>query len=488
MQKAADQVRVTVQLINAQTDSHLWADSYDRKVTDILGVESEIAKRIAESLQAKLTHREEQALAVKPTNNPEAYDAYLRGLSFETRAAASPVGFSPDLRRKAISFYERAVRLDPKFAIAWAQLSREDVHLYSYRWDSGSADRGDAAKRALENAQKLDPNSPDTLIALGQYQYWVLHDYGAAKTTFEHVSKMLPGNSEVRCALAGLLRRVAQWDQSVAYVEQALALDPRNVQSLMLAAAVYAESRQFPAALQLYERGLDLTPNNPDMMAAKAGIYQAQGNLQEAAKLLSIIDWGTPSEVATFFTKITQLRLERNYGEAIQLLQARLAQFNFASPRSRAQSQTWLAFIQRLSGDTAGAKVTAEPARNTMEKLLRGQPDNEFFAAALAQAYAVAGEKELALKAAEKATALLPNTKDRLWGPQFEENLALIQTIFGENSRAIKTLSRLLQTPSDSYIYPGQNPITAALLRLDPLWDPLRADPAFQKLCEEKQR
>ena len=182
MQKAADQVRVNVQLINAQTDSHLWAETYDRKLTDIFGVESEIAKRIAESLQAKLTGREEQALAVKPTNNPEAYDAYLRGLAFEARSYSS---YSPRSRRKAIGFYERAVQLDPNFALAWARLSRADALLYFNRVDATTAARRDAAKRALENAQKLEPNSPETLLALGYYQYWVLRDYGLAKTTFE---------------------------------------------------------------------------------------------------------------------------------------------------------------------------------------------------------------------------------------------------------------------------------------------------------------
>src|ERR1700757_2867626 len=162
VQKAPDQVRVNVQLINAQTDSHLWADTYDRKLTDILGVESEIAKRIAESLQAKLTGREEQALAVKPTNNPEAYDAYLRGLAFEARSY-----HNADLVRKAADFYERAAQLDPNFALAWARLSRLDAHLhFANVVETSSAGRGDAAKRALENAQKLEPNSPETLLAL----------------------------------------------------------------------------------------------------------------------------------------------------------------------------------------------------------------------------------------------------------------------------------------------------------------------------------
>ena len=485
VQKSAAQVRVSVQLINAQTDSHLWAESYDRKLTDILGVESEIAKRIAESLQAKLTGREEQALAIKPTNNSEAYDAYLRGLSFEARAAANPTGYSPDLQRKAISSYERAVQLDPNFAIAWAWLCRVDAWYYFARFDPNSATRGEAAKRALENAQKLQPDSPETLLALGDYQYRVLRDYGAAKTTFERVSKMLPSSNEAAYGLSRVARREGHWDESVAYFERALNLDPRNVDVLTGAAVAYANLRQFPAALKLYDRALDITPNDPDVMSTKASIYQAQGNVQEAAKFLSEIDEQAPSE-DTFQTKITQLRLERNYGEAIRLLQARLAQFQFPSGYEKGTEQVWLAFIQRLAGDTADAKVIAAQARDTLQQLFRDQPDNEYFASALSKAYAALGEKELALNAAQKAIALMPRVKDRVWGPAFEENLALIQAILGENSRAIETLTQLLKTPGDSNIYAGVAHVTPALLRLDPLWDPLRADPAFQKLCEER--
>src|SRR5205085_7887940 len=189
VQKAADQVRVNVQLVNVQTDSQLWAETYDRKLNDIFSVESEIAKRIAESLQAKLTGREEQALVAKPTHNPEAYDAYLRGLAFEARS-----NYSSDALFKAIDFYDLAVRLDPNFALAWARLSGVHALLYSNRRDTTAARRG-AAKAALENAQRLQPNTPEILLFTGYYQYWVLHDYGLAKATFERVSKKLPGNS-----------------------------------------------------------------------------------------------------------------------------------------------------------------------------------------------------------------------------------------------------------------------------------------------------
>ena len=167
---------------------------------------------------------------------------------------------------------------------------------------------------------------------------------------------MLPGSSEVLYALGLIARREGHWDESIAYWEQALALDPRNMELLTEAALTYAVLRQFPAALKLYDRALDIIPNDPDLMASKASIYQAEGNLQEAAKFLSQINAQTTSDVA-FRIKMTQLRLERNYAEAIRLLQARLAQFHFDSEIDKGSNQVGLAFTQRLAGDTAGAKA-----------------------------------------------------------------------------------------------------------------------------------
>jgi TolB-like protein len=472
VQKAGDTVRVSVNLIQAASDSHLWADTYDRKLTDILVVESEIAKTIAEQLQAKLSSHEEQALTVKPTNNPEAYDAYLRGMAFYGRDNFEAAGF-----------YERAVQLDPNFALAWARLSQADATLYFLRADT-TASRRDAAKSALEKAQKLQTKSPETLLASGYYQYLVLRDYGLAKSTFTLVGKMLPGSSEAPKALGLIARREGNWDESIAYLEQALALDPRNVELLIPAANTYTWLRQFPAALKLYDRALDITPNDPDVIAAKASIYQAEGNLQETAKLLSQVNVEAPSGLA-FRIKIIQLRLERNHSESIRLLQARQAQFHFASEIDKAGNQLMLAWTQRLAGDTAGAKVTAEQARNTLAQRAKSEPDNADLAEFLSLADAVLGQKNSAMTEIQRAIMLLPSAKDRVEGPNFEEGLALIQMTFGENSRAISSLTQLLQTPYVSLIY-GTS-VTAALLRIDPIWDPLRADPAFQKLCEEKQ-
>ena len=477
VQRAADTVRVNVQLINAQTDFHLWAETYDRKLTDIFGVETEIAKGIADSLQAKLTGGEQQALGIKPTKNPDAYDAYLRGLAFETRSEADALG-------KATDFYERAVQLDPTFALAWARLARADANLYFRRIDRIDA-RRDAAKRALENAQKLQPNSPETLLALGYYQYYVLSDYALAKTTFERVNKMLQGNSEVLRALGAVARREGNWKESIDYYEQGLTVDPRNLELLNDAKFTHAVLRQFPAALKLSDRELDILPGDPNAMSAKASIYQAEGNLQGAAKLLVGVNAQTPIENA-FYVKMIQLRLERNHTQAVRLLQARQAQFQFGTEVERITNQLLLASAQRLAGDIDGAKAAAQEARNTMDPLRKDQPDNAYLALVLSLANAALGEKDLALNEAERAITLTSNAKDRLNEPTNEEVLALIQTTFGESSRPISTLTRLLQTPyGGGWLY--TTPVTPALLRLDPLWDALRGDPAFQKLCEEKQ-
>jgi TolB-like protein/class 3 adenylate cyclase/Tfp pilus assembly protein PilF len=479
VQRTGGRVRVNAQLVDARTDSQLWAERYDRDIADVFGIESELAGKIVAQLQAKISPSEKAAIEQKPTNNPEAYDAYLRGLALEAHG-----GYSNDALRKAISSYERAVQLDPNFALGWARLSRAHSWLYFLGSDATAA-RRDAAKKALENAQKLQPNSPDTQLALGWYQCHVLRDYGLAKTTFELVSKVLPGSSEVPDALAAIARREGHWDQSVAYMQQALALDPRNVDFLSSLAWTYGILRQFPMARKFYDRALDITPNDPDLMALKAITYQAEGNLERSAEILSKTDVQSPSY--PFSAKVTQLTLERNLGEAVRLLQARQAQFHFGSEFEKAINQMLLASAQRLAGDTAGAKVNAEQARNMLKPLCRNQPDNFAFAQELSLANAVLGDKDAALREAERAIMLLPITKDRVYGPSSEELLALIQTIFGEHSRAISTLTRLLQTPYSSTVLYTPVPVTSALLRLDPTWDPLRSDPAFKKLCEEKQ-
>jgi TolB-like protein/class 3 adenylate cyclase len=473
VQKVADQVRVNVQLIQVASDSHLWADTYDRKLVDIFGVESEVAKAIAESLQAKLTGGEQQALAVKPTNNSEAYDAYLRGLTLEARTSTSPSDWE-----KVVGFYERSVQLDPAFALAWARLSRANAQVYFSGLDATPA-RRDATERALNSAQKLQPNSPETLLAQAYYQYWVLRDYELAKATFGRVRELLPGSSEVPGALALIARRQGQWDQSVAYWEQTLALDPRNIQWLGIAAQTYGMLRQFPTALKTYDRVLDIVPNDLDTVAAEAAIYQAEGNLEQAGKLLAGVNAQTHS-FNVISTKINQLMLERHCDVAIRLIQSRLAESRDLSDLERLFNPFFLVFAQQCAGDIAGARATAQQLLPSLETLGKKNPDSPPFATALSLIHAVLGEKDAAIKEAERAITLLPSLKDAVDGPAFEENLAFVEAKVGEKNRAIPRLQRLLTIPYS-------NCLTPALLRLDPKWDPLRGDPRFEKLCEEKK-
>src|SRR5437660_997693 len=472
VQKAADQVRVNVQLIQVASDSHLWADTYDRKLTDIFGVESEIAKAIADALQAKLTGGEQRALAVKPTNNSEAYDAYLRGLALEARTTTSP-----DDSEKAVGFYERAVQLDPDFALAWARLSRANAHVYFGGLDSTTA-RRDATERALNTAQELQPNSPETLVGQAYYQYWVRRDYELAKGTFGRVRELLPGSSDVPGALALIARRQGRWDESVAYWEQTLVLDPRNTEWLALAADTYAMLRQFPAALKTYDRVLDIVPNDPDTVASEAKIYQAEGNLEQAGKLLAGVNAQTPSFIA-FLTKMNQLFLERQFDEAIRLIHSRLTEYRDVSDIERFFNPFFLVLAQENAGDIVEARATAQQMLRPLEPLSQKDPDNPNFAQALSLIHAVLGQKDTAIKEAERAITLLPSGKDAVDGPRGEENLAFVEVLVGDKDRAIPRLQRLLEIPYS-------NCLTPALLRLDPKWDPLRADPRFQKLCEEK--
>src|SRR6266480_554767 len=473
VQKAADQVRVTVQLIQVASDSHLWADTYDRKLTDIFGVESEIAKAIADALQAKLTGGEQRALAVKPTNNSEAYDAYLRGLALEARTT-----ISPDDSEKAVGFYERAVQLDPSFALAWARLSRANAHVYFGGLESTTA-RRDATARALNTAQKLQPNSPETLLAQAYYQYWVRRDYELAKGTFGRVRELLPGSSDVPGALALIARRQGRWDESVGYWEQTLVLDPRNTEWLALAAETYANLRQSPAALKTYDRLLDIVPNDPDTVASKAKIYQAEGNLEQAGKLLAGVNAQTPSFIA-FLTKMNQLFLERQFDEAIRLIHSRLTEYHDVSDIERFFNPFFLVLAQENAGDIVGARATAQQMLRPLEPLSEKDPDNPNFAQALSLIHAVLGQKDAAIKEAERAITLLPSGKDAVDGPRAEENLAFVEVLIGEKNRAIPRLQHLLQIPYN-------NCLTPALLRLNPQWDPLHGDPRFQKLCEEKK-
>src|SRR5215475_3361509 len=281
VQKSGEAVRVNVQLIKAANDSHLWADIYDRKLTDIFAVESDVAKAIADQLRVKLTGQEEQAIAAKPTDNPEAYDAYLRGVAFTLKAAATPA-----TALGAQKYLREAVRLDPNFALAWALLARVDAISHFTFNLQPTAVLDEETRHAAETALTLQPNLGEALLAKGYYYYACLKDYDAAVRYFEQARQVLPNNSRIPESLAYVARRRGQWDQSESYFNEAERLDPRDVSLLTEHGLSYGFRRRFPEALRKFDQALNITPDDPDVVVEKAGIAQAQGDLARAAALL----------------------------------------------------------------------------------------------------------------------------------------------------------------------------------------------------------
>jgi TolB-like protein/Tfp pilus assembly protein PilF len=282
VQKSGDSVRVNVQLIKAANDSHLWADTFDRKLTDIFSVESEVAKAIADQLRAKLTGQEEQVIAAKPTDNPQAYDAYLRGLAYTLKTATTPAN-----SLGAQKYLKEAVRLDPKFALAWALLSYVDSVGYRTRTLQPTVALREEARQAAETALSLQPNLGEAVHAKGYYHYSCLKDYDTAVRYFEQARQFLPNSGLIPESLAYVERRRNQWDQSEAYFNEAERLDPRNVSLLTQHALSYMYGRRFPDALQKLDQVLNITPDDVDTIALKANIAQAEGDFPRAAALLA---------------------------------------------------------------------------------------------------------------------------------------------------------------------------------------------------------
>src|SRR5881227_3139495 len=282
VQKTNDQVRVNVQLIRAANDSHLWAETFDRKLTDIFSVESEVAKAIADQLRTKLTGQEEQVIAAKPTDNLEAYDAYLRGLAYTLKTLHTPAN-----ALGAQKYLKEAVRLDPKFALGWALLSYVDAVGYRAALLQPTVALREEARQAAETAVTLQPNLGEALLAKGFYHYACLKDYDAAMHYFEQARQFLPNSSWIPESLAYVARRRGQWDRSESYFNEAERLDPRNVFLLTQHAFSYILLRRFPEALRKLDQVLDITPDDVNTLAFKAAIVQAEGDLPRAAALLA---------------------------------------------------------------------------------------------------------------------------------------------------------------------------------------------------------
>src|SRR5437879_5858803 len=350
VQKSGDAVRVNVQLIKAANDSHLWADTFDRKLTDIFSVESEVAKAIADQLKASLTGREEQAVNAKPTDNPDAYDAYLRGLAYILKTqitTARALG--------ARKYLTEAVRLDPKFALAWALLSYNNARGYITAMLQPTLALREETRQAAETALALQPNLGEAVLAKGFYHYACLKDYGTAVHYFEQARSSLPNSSQIPAALAYVMRRRGQWQRSEAYFNEAERLGPRDTEALSEHAYSYIALRRFPEALRKLEQVLDITPDDVDALALKAAIAQAEGDLTHASMLLSPLH-PNPEDTRVLEIQVYQAILERRPAPMIARLEEILAKPDPALGYIKGELRFWLRSEERRVGKECGVR------------------------------------------------------------------------------------------------------------------------------------
>jgi len=465
VRRSGDRVRVSVQLIDAQTDRHLWGENYDRTLADSLSLQGDLARDIASAVGATLSPQEKARIEAKPTNNPVAYDAYLR-------ARAIPIDWGFALKgdiETAIRLYEQAVKLDPNFTVAWAYLSIAQRQSVGKGIDSGPAARA-RAKDSLNHAIALDPNLPEVHLARGYNE----QDDTRALAEFRQAEQGLPNSADIIEAIARRQRALGHWDEAVADLRRAIDLNPRNISASNNLALTYCGMRRFPEALATLDRVLAWEPTNARALLTKADALVAIGDLQAAEPLLT-----NPELPAD--RRARYALFQRNYAAAIDILSKDLA---VDRPQRDPTDTLSLAFSQQLAGDTAAARATyqksVEDLRRQLEKVPAG-PYEAYTRILLSWAYAGLGEAASAIAEGQKAMALVPTSKDPEFGPDLEEQMTRVYAQLGDADHAISMLKRLLRTP-----YRGATFLTSATLRLDPIWDSIHNDPRFPELTVEQ--
>ena len=471
VQKIANAAHINVQLIRAATDEHVWAESYTRKLDDVFSVEGEVATAIAEQLNAKLTGAEQKQIADKPTNNPVAYDAYLRGLALEHNE------YGYESYQHAVAAYAQAVRLDPKFALAWARLAVFRSFLFFNTIDR-TANTPAAVQEAADRAMALAPEAGESWIAKGAYHYRALRDFEGAVTAFQEAQRRLPNNAFLLQNLAFVLRRVGRWQDAETNYKKALELDPRDVSLLSsMSGEFYMYLRRYDDAHAVIDRALQISPDSEATHAIKAGILQNEGRLPEAAQELAHIAEGS-TEDFVIASRITQAMYERDFNRAIRVIEQKL---NSIPSGQQLDSIIEIALVQLgYCQEWSGRHAEAQQSFTRAIQSIKPRPDTVVAPEAnglpgfLALAYAGLGQKQQALAQAEQAVKDYEN--DAVNKPSAMATRAQIQALFGDHDAAIAILPQLLQVPAG---------LTLANLKLDPFWDPLRKNPRFQKLCQQ---
>ncbi len=481
VQRAANRVRVSTQLIDARTDYYLWVNSYDRPIGDVFAIQSEIAKAIASQLQAKLSPRQSIALAATPTRDPEAYDLFLKG-EYQERQAESAE--NRELFDRAETFYRQALARDPSFALAYARLaySRLNRHWFINRLTSAQLEE---LKSNIERALAIAPDLPEAHLALGIFHYWGHHNYDSALSALDRAVELQPSNSDSRTFRAAIYRRRGEWRRSLVESERALELNPRESLSSTDIGDTYLSLRRWSEAERALTRALALDPHN-----INAGFHLAQtyinstGDIPRARRAWEGIPEGK-GQVSPYGLVISQMIretvyldvLERRFADALKawdVMPTNTAEERLNKLKARVG-------IQVIAGQKGAAKSEAEQARVLLEaQLAERAPQDHTSLTELAWIYVCLGRNDDALRIARKATEALPIEKDALVGGYFLTGLAQIEAHTGQPEEATKILRHLLRIPAGEYI-------SVARLKIEPVWDPIRNDPGFQKLLSERE-
>jgi TolB-like protein/Tfp pilus assembly protein PilF len=473
VQRAGNRVRVSAQLIDARTDAHLWAENYHRPLDDVFAIQSEIAKAVADQLQAKLAPAEKAAIEQAPTANIVAYDRYLRGKklaemsTFDTRRI--------EQTRHAIRLLDQAVAHDPGFLLAYCQLARAHEQLYFAGVDHSPA-RLRLASEARDNALRLGPDRGEPHLTAADIHYRCYRDYQAALAELAIAQRGLPNDPGV-FALAGFIaRRQGHWEQCISNFERAAELDPNNWFLLHQTAGAYQTLRRFSDSARTLDRALAALPGDANTRVARALVdLEWHADTQPGYDAIQDVVSADPSAVDEIAEQWFYLALcRRDFAEVTRAL-ASVAPEGIIPVNVRMPRHFCEGLAARAQDNVATAEIAFTAARAEMEAVLR---DAEYAEAlcVLAMSDAALGRKEEALAEGRRAVELCPLSKDAVLGAELLRNLAVIHAWIGEKDLALKQLEDLLQIPS---------PISYGQLRLFPWWDPLRDDPRFERLVSQ---